>query len=176
MHKSTCKLFYIDNIIQRIKEYLIYENDLLKCNKYLYNSKLKYYKLRKKKSLKYIKDIHFKNLIHSKIINSKFQLSLNLYMSKKIKDKSFENLGNLHTLDVSYCNITDKGLEYLSKIQLNTLILSCCKKITDEGIKHLNKDKLHTLDITGCRKITDEGIKHLGNVKIITWLITYICM
>ena len=156
MEVSTPRIFYIDNIIQRINEYIKPNNNLLKCNKYLYNTKLKYYKLRKKKSLKYIKNIDFKNLIHSKIINSKSQLSLNLYMSKKIKDKSFENLGNLHTLDVSYCNITDKGLEYLSKIQLNTLILSCCKKITDEGIKHLNKDKLHTLDITGCRKITDE--------------------
>ena len=79
MEVSTPRIFYIDNIIQIIYEYIKPNNDLLNCNKYLYNTKLKYYKLNTEYSLKYIKDIHFKNLIHSKIINSNIQLSLDLY-------------------------------------------------------------------------------------------------
>ena len=47
MEVSTPSLFYIKDIIQRIYEY-IPNNDLLNCNKCLYNIKLKYYKLRKK--------------------------------------------------------------------------------------------------------------------------------
>ena len=43
MKVSTPQIFYIDNIIQIINEYIIKDNNLLNCNKYL--SKLKYFKL-----------------------------------------------------------------------------------------------------------------------------------
>jgi hypothetical protein len=117
----------------------------LNCNKYLYNTKLKYFKLNKKYSLEYIQDINFKNLIHSKIINSKLQLNLNLSGCNKIKDESLKHLGNLHTLNLSDCyEITDEGIKYLGK--LNTLYLSYCEKITDAGLKYLCN--LHTLDLS----------------------------
>jgi hypothetical protein len=115
MKVLTPQIFYIDNIIQIINEYINQDNNLLNCNKYL--SKLKYFELNKKYSLEYIQNINFKNLIHSKIINSKFQL--NLGFCEEITNECLKHLGNLHTLD-----------------------LSGCKKIIDEGLKHLGNVKI----------------------------------
>jgi hypothetical protein len=160
MEVLTPKLFYIDNIIQSINEYIKDNNNLLNCNKYLYNSKLKYFKLNKKYSLKYIKGIYFKYLIRSKIINSQFQLSLNFRFCNKITDKVLKYLGNLHTLNLNWCdNITDEGIKYLGN--LHTLNLSWCKKITDEGIKYLGN--LHRLYLSGCNKITNKGVFNVKN-------------
>ena len=135
----TPQIFYIDIIIHLINDYLIHEDNLLNCNKYLFNLKIKYFKLNTPYSLKYVEDIYFKNVIDSKIKNSKLQLSLNLSCCNKITDEGVKHLGNLHTLN-----------------------LYCCRNITDEAIKMLGN--LHTLNLSGCDKITDEGIRHLGNL------------
>jgi hypothetical protein len=164
MTVSTSQIFYIDIIIQLINEYIKDDNHLFNCNKYLYNSKLKYFKLNKKYSLQYIQDINFKNLIHSKIINSKFQLSLNLSCRGVITDEGIKYLGNLHTLNLSYCDeITDEEIKHFGN--LHTLNLGICGKITNEGIKHLHN--LHRLKLSYCNAITDEGIKHLYKLKIL---------
>jgi len=60
---TTPQIFYIDIIIHLINDYLTYEDNLLNCNKYLFNSKLKYFKLNTTYSSKYIQEIDFKNLI-----------------------------------------------------------------------------------------------------------------
>jgi hypothetical protein len=51
MEALAPRLFYLDNVIRIINEYIKYDNDLLNRNKYPYNSKLKYFKLNKKYSL-----------------------------------------------------------------------------------------------------------------------------
>ena len=64
-------------------------------------------------------------------------------------------LGNLHTLDMSYCeNITDVSMLG----NLHTLIMSYCENITDVSML----GNLHTLDISGCQQITD--ISMLGRL------------
>jgi hypothetical protein len=147
----TPRLFYIDNIVYLINEYIKdNNNNLLDCNIYLYNLKLKYFKLNNMYSFKYLEDIKFKNLIHSRIINSKLQLSLNLINCKKITNEENKMIGDIHTLDLSWSNkITDEEIKILGN--LHTLFLTSCKKITDEGIKMLGN--LHTLDLSSCNKI-----------------------
>ena len=160
MSVSTPNIFYIKDIIYKINEYIKDDNNLLNCNKYLNELKLKNYKLNIEYSLKYYNNIHFQKLIHSKIINSRLQLSLNLTQTIII-DEGLKNLGNLHTLNLWGCKrITDEGLKHLGN--LHTLCLSYCSQITDEGIKHLGN--LHTLDLWGCNQITNEGLKHLGHL------------
>ena len=149
---TTPQIFYIDIIIHLIKDYSN-EYNLLNCNKYLLNLKLKYFRLNTTDSLKYVQDIDFKKLIDSKITNSKLQLSLNLTDCNEITDEVIKPLGNLHTLNLTSCkNITDKGIKNLGN--LHSLYLPWCDEITDEGIKHLGK--LHTLDLSYCNQITDE--------------------
>jgi hypothetical protein len=45
------KIFYIQNIVYLINEYIKDDNNLLICNKYLKELKLKYYKFNQKYSL-----------------------------------------------------------------------------------------------------------------------------
>jgi hypothetical protein len=161
MAVSTPNIFYIKDIVYSINEFIKDDNNLLNTNKYLYELKLKYYKLNKEYSLKYYFDNEFKNLIDSKITNSKFQLSLDLSFCDGITDEGIKILGNLHALNLFGCyEITDEGIKYLGN--LHTLNLRWCNKITDEGIKHLGN--LHTLNLRHCYKITDKGIKMLGNI------------
>jgi hypothetical protein len=81
---TTPKIFYIDIIIHLINDYVTYDNNLLNCNKYLFNLKIKNFKLNTTYSLKYVQDIYFKNLINSKTTTSK--LSLNLFGYDEITD------------------------------------------------------------------------------------------
>jgi internalin A len=57
-------------------------------------------------------------------------------------------LGNVHTLDLSFCdNITDVG----ALASVHTLNLSNCRGITDVGALA----SVHTLNLSNCRGITD---------------------
>ena len=81
MEVSTPRIF-IDNIIQIINEY-IKHNNLFYCNKYLYNTKLKYFNLNIKYSLEYIQDINFKN--SPACFSTKYRKAfLNEELSKKL--------------------------------------------------------------------------------------------
>ena len=51
---ALSQLFNIDIIIYLINDYIKDDSELLNCNKYLFNLKLKYFKLNKIYSLKYI--------------------------------------------------------------------------------------------------------------------------
>ena len=75
MTTSTSLVFNIDVIIHLINEFIKNDNNLLNCNRYL--SKFKYFNLNIIYSFKYLDEVSFKNLIHSRMRNSKLQLSLN---------------------------------------------------------------------------------------------------
>ena len=79
-----------------------------------------------------------------------------------VSDEDIKHLGNLHTLDLGYCNnVTDFGISFLSN--LHELNLSGCYEISDDGIKHLGG--LNTLYLCENHKITDHGIMHLQKVE-----------
>ena len=136
------------------------------------------YKLNKQYSLMYYDYILFRNIVLNKIFNPIKQLHLNLNGCKNITDVS--TLGNVHTLDLSYCEITDVSalgnvhtlnLRYCENItdvsalgNVHTLILSECENITDvSALGHV-----HTLNLWRCYKITD--VSALGNVHtLILW-------
>ena len=72
-----------------------------------------------------------------------------------------KNLGNLHTLDLSYTQVSDEDVIHLGKV--HTLNISNNYTITNNCIKHLGN--VHTLNVSHCNNITDEGVKHLGKVN-----------
>ena len=155
-----------------INSFIIYDNYLLDCNKYLKNLKLKYYYFSKKNSLQYCNDINFREYISSIIQPNKISLNLDrtnisdvsmlgdiyeldLTHCYKIQDVSM--LGNLHKLNLLGCeNIKD--ISMLGNI--HTLILTCCTQITD--VSMLNN--VHTLFLDYCINLSD--VSMLGNVKI----------
>ena len=111
---TTPQIFYIDIIIHLINDYLTHEDNLLNSNKYLFNLKLKYFKLNTPYSLKYVEYIYFKNVVDSRITNSKLQLSLDLSNCEKITNEEIKSLGNLHSLNLTNCDeITDEAINML---------------------------------------------------------------
>jgi hypothetical protein len=89
--------------------------------------------------------------------------------------KDLNKLENLKELDLTYCNISDNALLYLSNNSfITTLYLNGCKHITDNGMIYLNKFKnLLNLYISQCH-ISNNGMKTLSNNKTIESLdITY---
>ncbi len=73
-----------------------------------------------------------------------------------------EYLKGIHSIDLSFTNITDDQLKYLEGA--HTIYLTGCENITDAGMKHLKG--VHILDITETG-ITDAGLKHLKGVNTI---------
>jgi hypothetical protein len=99
---------------------------------------------------------------------SKLQ-TLNLYECFDITDAGLTSicrLSELQTLNVSSfsCDITNVGLEYLSKklLKLQELDLQSCGKLTDAGLHYLTKlPALRYLDVSVNDGITRECIEHL---------------
>lgn len=167
-------IFYVRDIVSYINEFIKDDNPLLSCNKYLKGLKLEYITLNKTYSLKYYENAEFRDLIQSKMNNSRFQLSLNLSNCSQVTDLSV--LKNIHSLDLSYCRcISDdisalentyilnlKGCENITNVSmlgnLHTLNLSYCYYITDVSML----GNLHTLDLDHCYFIYD--ITMLGNL------------
>ena len=71
------------------------------------------------------------------------------------------NTFNFINYDLSYTNITDEIVKYLSNSNYHTLNLSWCQNITDDSVKLLSN--CHTLDLSNCCNITDESVKLLSN-------------
>lgn len=74
----------------------------------------------------------------------------------------------LRTLDLSYCSVTDKSIEYLCRMisvedNMERLFLSNCTNITDYGIRilALNCKVLKHLDVRKCEKITAKSLKEI---------------
>ena len=109
---------------------------------------------------------------HRKITDKVFENLKNLHtlnMSRciYITDKAFENLKNLHTLDMNRCiqiTITDKAFENLKN--LHTLDMNYCYQtfITDKAFENLKN--LHTLNMSQCHQetITDKAFENLKNL------------
>ncbi|MHC4584796.1 MAG: hypothetical protein ACYS3N_09715, partial [Planctomycetota bacterium] len=85
-------------------------------------------------------------------------------------DKNIECLTGLHSLkylkifpggELPTNLITDKTLEYISKLQSLERLFLYGAKITDNGLMHLEKLKsLKEMDLQGC-KVTEEGLQQL---------------
>jgi hypothetical protein len=74
-------------------------------------------------------------------------------------------LPRLETLTLGWCGrITDEGLDDVAKLKnLTWLGLPACENITDAGLLKLTASKsLRGLDLRGCPKITDAGIQQLA--------------
>ena len=85
-----------------------------------------------------------------------------------IKDnhlKYFKYLPHLRNLFLSDCEfISDAGLETISKYKtLLKLKLESSYKITNQGLRYIHKLNLELLDIAGCENITDSGLMYLSS-------------
>ena len=92
---------------------------------------------------------------------------LDLTLCKLIKDQGLksiaQNLPNLKCLILKGCEITDAGIEHLSKgcRHLQSLDLTDCRQITNWGVEKLSQtcEVLEELNLEECFKLTDNGIK-----------------
>ena len=175
--ESNASVYFIEFIFQELNEF-ININKLLNTTKQFkeYKTKLFYWKLNKDHSFKYCNDICFHNCINSYILCRNKQLSINmsenrtsgnhlnfnLYLNNENSEK-LRRIGNVHSLNLNLCDITDESLSHIDLYNVHTLKLSWCDRITDEGLRYLGN--VHTLDLRYCNKITDEGLSHLVNIK-----------
>ena len=94
------------------------------------------------------------------------------------QEEDWENLKNLEylsSLDLSYTQITNKGLEHLktfkSRTSLKSLNLTRCRQITDEGLKSVGSlENLASLNLQKCGKIIGSGLQYLKGLKSFTFL------
>lgn len=149
---------FTEFIFQELQQFININNLLCSTIQFKeYKKKLFYWKLNKTHSILYYYDNDFYKYLNSIILYRNKQLSISLDGYKSIKN--VQRLGNVHTLNLSYCdNLTD--VSCLGNV--HSLNLSFCYKITD--ISFLGN--VHTLNLTGCDKITD--ISSLCNVNIIS--------
>ncbi|MBX9692235.1 MAG: hypothetical protein K2Z81_07625, partial [Cyanobacteria bacterium] len=90
----------------------------------------------------------------------------------EVTDKAFENIQRMHKLlglHVEGCYaITDESLRYLTKLPLRFLNIRRTD-IGDLGLSYLKESKtLHTLNMTMARKVTAKGILALRGIKSLT--------
>jgi uncharacterized protein YjbI with pentapeptide repeats len=87
-------------------------------------------------------------------------LHLDIRNCTKITDTGIQYLSKpniqITHLDISGCNITDVGLQYIARMPLTYLDMSRCDKITDNGVWECFKlkSKLTHLNIQGCNNVT----------------------
>ncbi|XP_056138488.1 dynein regulatory complex subunit 6 [Lampris incognitus] len=91
---------------------------------------------------------------------------LDLSHCKSLTDSSLECLSgsSISSLDISGCNIQDKGLSALKGVCLKKLVLAECVYITDVGIEKLCKRvrDLEHLDVSHCVTLTDQAVRALS--------------
>jgi hypothetical protein len=92
--------------------------------------------------------------------------SLDLAENRKVTDGGLEclkSLSQLIYLNLSSCDITNKGLLYLLELQhLRILNLSYCHRLTDLGLRPLKGlPHLVFLDLQGVLKITKAGMSKI---------------
>ncbi len=83
---------------------------------------------------------------------------LDLAENRKVGDASLQRiarLAQLKVLNLSSCDITDRGLIWLKNLRnLRVLNLSYCNRLSDTGLKHLRAlNRLTHLDLQGCPRI-----------------------
>jgi hypothetical protein len=154
-----------------------YWRNFMNCNKALREVKKRtmYLKLNGKYSLKFVKDVIFRDLVLMKVWKPQNQIGLDL-VNFKVRDPdllpgidglncvdlSFSNiknvtmLNNVQTLvlsDCSYCS------DFTTLSQMKTLDLTFCKRVQDTS----SFGAIHYLDLSFCRSIRD--VSSLGNVQ-----------
>ncbi|XP_063052776.1 F-box and leucine-rich repeat protein 13 isoform X2 [Engraulis encrasicolus] len=91
---------------------------------------------------------------------------LNISYCEGISSFDFLNSSSLVSLDISGCNIQDKGLSAVGEINcLQKLTMSECLGITDVGIEKFSKQarRLEDIDISHCVSLSDVSIKSLSS-------------
>jgi len=88
---------------------------------------------------------------------------LDLAENRKVTDLSLSRISGLtqlRLLNLSSCDITDRGLAWLSEnTNLQMLILSYCSRLRGSGLKHLRAlSNLTYLDLQGCPRINHATI------------------
>jgi len=89
-----------------------------------------------------------------------------------------QNFPNLSSLNIHHSfAVTDEGIGHLSQLtQLGMLYLGGCSKITDVGLSHIKKlIYLHSLNLGGCYLITDEGLRSLSKLRYLQTLDLWKC-
>jgi hypothetical protein len=90
---------------------------------------------------------------------------LELLNSSNILNCSLKYLGNIHSLNLSYCcKVSDEGIKYLGNCR--KLNLYGCYDITDAGLKYLRKVEVLILDISFTKNISRDCLIELGNVFV----------
>ncbi|KAF0041240.1 hypothetical protein F2P81_007138 [Scophthalmus maximus] len=100
---------------------------------------------------------------------------LNLSYCVKLTNTSLEwlNGSSICSLDISGCNIQDKGLDAVEGTHLRKLVLAECVHITDLGIemtdnavKYVTTGSryLRELDVSGCVLLTDRSVQLLERI------------
>ncbi|ODV92916.1 hypothetical protein CANCADRAFT_30926 [Tortispora caseinolytica NRRL Y-17796] len=74
----------------------------------------------------------------------------------------------LSRVSLGKCNLTDKGLSYLSKLasELHLVSLAHCTAITDEGVNVLVRSctRIRYLDFTSCIHLTDNCVRSISEL------------
>lgn len=88
---------------------------------------------------------------------------LNLAENRKVTDAGLQRiarLGWLQELNLSSCDLTDRGLMWLKDLKnLRVLNLSYCNRLSEAGLKHLRAlESLQFLDLQGCPRINHAAI------------------
>lgn len=90
---------------------------------------------------------------------------LDVSFCEKIGDQALHHISqglyHLKSLSLSSCQITDEGLEKLTRMRdLQVLNVGQCSKITDKGLEMLGNEllNLQSIDLYGCTSITTKGI------------------
>lgn len=110
--------------------------------------------------------------------------SLDVSFCEKIGDQALQHISQglyrLKSLSLSSCQISDEGLEKLTKMHhLEVLNIGQCSKISDKGLEMLANElvNLQSIDLYGCTKITSKGIDiimklpKLKSVNLGLWLV-----
>ncbi|XP_035497274.2 dynein regulatory complex subunit 6 isoform X2 [Scophthalmus maximus] len=91
---------------------------------------------------------------------------LNLSYCVKLTNTSLEwlNGSSICSLDISGCNIQDKGLDAVEGTHLRKLVLAECVHITDLGIEKLCKNvgALQHVDVSQCVALSDPAIRAIS--------------
>ena len=88
---------------------------------------------------------------------------------------NISSLNCLHSLNLSYCHkVTNDGLLSLasSNLLLRHVDLACCPLVTDQGIQELSTLPLQGLVLDGCLDITDRSLQYLSSNRCRSSLLT----
>ena len=112
----------------------------------------------------HVTDAGLRTLMHASSTMHATLEDLNLMDCPLISDQGASELvvlAALKRLNVSRCNLTDKGLDHVGRMpSLRSLNAAACKSITDPGFCRW-RAPLKSLNLSGCSEITDATVRNL---------------